>query len=114
MTEELSLNEVLLQEQPAGVSVLPKDWKGETVRVMLTFPISQRAYKNKKFDAWRFIRKKFYAWLACIRRIRDIQEICIVNCAMLVDDTDKEIITLVDGTDKEIIKIYISVDYAEK
>lgn len=103
MTEELSLNEVLLQEPPVGVSVLPKDWKGETVRAMLTLPISQRAYKNKKFDVWGFIRKKFYAGLARIRRIKDIQEVCIANCEMLVDSTDKE-----------IIKIYISVDYAKK
>jgi hypothetical protein len=104
MTEEWNnLEEVLLQEPPAGVSVLPKDWKGETVRAMLTFPISQRAYRNKKFDVWGFIRKKFYAGLARIRRMKDIQEICIVNCTMIVD-----------GTDKEIMKIYISVDYAKK
>lgn len=108
MTEEWSLNEVLLQELPAGVLVLPndkklsKEWEDEINSVTLTFPMSQLACDNSEFDLWGFIRKKFNAGLARIMRMKDIQEMCIVNCEMIVDSTENT------------PKIHITVDYAKK
>ena len=71
----LSVEDMFLKDLPPGVTLLPKDWEGETTRAYLKFAISDQAIKNEKFDLKGFIKGKFDVSLMAIKRRRCLKEL---------------------------------------
>ena len=100
-----SLAEMIQQDLPEGVTLLPRDWEGETTRVMLKFAVSQQAVKNEKFDVIGFIKAKLGNSLIAIRHRRHIKELRLTHrLSMQIDD--------LSGQEK--IKVYFHVEFANE
>ena len=69
------IDDRFLEDLPDGVTLLPKDWSGETTRIVMNFPVSTQAFKNPKFDLQGFIKAKFDNTLKAIRQRRHIDEL---------------------------------------
>lgn len=74
MKEILSVEDMFLKDLPPGVTLLPKDWEGETTRVYINFAVSNQAIKNEKFDLQGFIKGKFDVSLMAIKRRKGLKE----------------------------------------
>lgn len=74
-----SLAEMIQQHLPEGVTLLPRDWKGETTRVWLSFAVSRQAECNEKFDLKGFLISKLNNSLTAIRRRRNIKELRLTH-----------------------------------
>ena len=79
ITRTATVQDMFLNELPQGVTLLPEDWEGETVRVTAKFAISQQAIKNMKFDVEGFIRAKLHNTLTAIRQRRGIKELRLTH-----------------------------------
>lgn len=77
MKEILSVEDMLLKDLPPGVSLLPKDWEGETTRVYMNFDVSNQAVKNEKLDLQGFIKGKFDVLLMDIKRRNGLEELLL-------------------------------------
>ena len=100
-----SLAEMIQQDLPEGVTLLPRDWEGETTMVMLKFAVSQQAVKNEKFDVIGFIKAKLGNSLIAIRHRRHIKELRLTHrLSMQIDD--------LSGQEK--IKVYFHVEFANE
>ena len=100
-----SLAEMIQQDLPEGVTLLPRDWEGETTRVMLKFAVSQQAVKNEKFDVIGFIKAKLGNSLIAIRHRRHIKELRLTHrLSMQIDD--------LSGQEK--INVYFHVEFANE
>ena len=51
-----SAEDIFFKDLPPGVTMLPKDWEGETTRVYMNFAVSDQAVKNEKFAEWGLVR----------------------------------------------------------
>lgn len=100
-----SLAEMIQQDLPEGVTLLPRDWEGETTRVMLKFAVSQQAVKNEKFDVIGFIKAKLGNSLIAIRHRRLIKELRL---------THRLSMEIVDLSGQEKIKVYFHVEFAKE
>ena len=100
-----SLAEMIQQDLPEGVMLLPRDWEGETTRVMLKFAVSQQAVKNEKFDVIGFIKAKLGNSLIAIRHRRHIKELRLTNRLSM---------EIVDLSGQEKIKVYFHVEFANE
>ena len=100
-----SLAEMIQQDLPEGVTLLPRDWEGETTRVMLKFAVSQQAVKNEKFDVIGFIKAKLGNSLIAIRHRRHINELRL---------THRLSMEIVDLSGQEKIKVYFHVEFANE
>ena len=94
--------DTFLNELPPGVTLLPEEWHGDTVRVVAEFAISQQAIKNAKFDVEGFIKAKFNNTLTAIRHRRDIKELRLPR---------RLCVTIDPGPKKT--KIYFYFEYAK-
>lgn len=100
-----SLAEMIQQDLPEGVTLLPCDWEGETTRVRLKFAISRQAVDNEKFDLSGFIIAKLSNSLIAIRHRRHIKELRLTHrLSMQIDD--------LSGQEK--IKVYFHVEFANE
>ncbi len=82
-----SLAEMIQQDFPEGVTLLPRDWEGMTTRVMLTFAVSRQAVNNEKFDLREFLIAKLRNSLTAIRHRRNIKELSLTHrLGMVIDE----------------------------
>ena len=95
----------LLINLPAGVTLLPNDWEGETKRVVLKFAVSQQAVNNKKFDLQGFIKAKFDNALTAIRHRIGVNELHLTRRIRVAIDVI---------SDHKKIRIYIDIEYAKE
>lgn len=100
-----SLAEMIQQDLPEGVTLLPRDWEGETTRVKLTFAVSRQAAYNEKFDLRGFIIAKLKNALTAIRHRRNIKELRL---------THRLNMEIVDLSGQEKIKVYFHVEFANE
>ena len=106
MSEEiLSVEDMFLKDLPPGVTLLPKDWEGDTTRAYLKFAVSDQAVKNKKFDLHGFIKGKFDVSLMAIKRRRCLKELRLTRRMCVIIDPK---------TDNEKTKIFIHIEYAKE
>ena len=105
MKEILSVEDMLLKDLPPGVTLLPKDWDGETTRVRLNFALSRQAVNNEKFDVQGFIKAKFDNTLKAIRQRRGIDELRL---------TRRISVTIDPMSGREKVQIYIHIEYANE
>lgn len=82
-----SLAEMIQQDLPEGVTLLPRDWEGETTRVKLTFAVSRQAAYNEKFDLRGFLINKLKNSLTAIRHRQHIKELRLTHRLGMVIDT---------------------------
>ena len=101
----LSVEDMFLKELPPGVTLLPKDWEGETTRAYLKFAVSDQAVKNKKFDLQGFIKGKFDVSLMAIKRRRCLKELRL---------TRRMCVIIYPKSDNEKTKIFIHIEYARE
>ena len=99
------IKNIFLSDLPAGVTLLPNDWEGETKRVMLKFAVSQQAVNNKKFDLQGFIKAKFDNGLTAIRRRKGNNELHLTRRIRVAIDEISE---------HEKARIYIYIEYAKE
>ena len=86
--------EVMLSNLPEGVTLLPKDWQGETKRLSMEFTVSSQAIYNPKFSLQTFLKKKFDNALRVIRKVENIEDLCITHrLDMTVDPMNSDEIT---------------------
>ena len=97
--------DTFLNELPSGVTLLPEEWHGDTVRVMAEFAISQQAIKNAKFDVEGFIKAKFNNTLTAIRQRRGIKELRIPRRLCVIIDPNKK---------PEKTKVYFYFEYVKE
>ena len=97
--------DILLSDLPAGVTLLPNDWEGETTRATLKFSVSRQAVNNKKFDMLVFIKAKFDNALTAIRRRRGTNELHLTRRIRVAIDEISE---------HEKSRIYIYIEYAKE
>ena len=100
-----SLAEMIQQDLPEGVTLLPRDWEGETTRVKLTFAVSRQAAYNEKFDLRGFLIAKLQNALTAIRHRRNIKELRLTHRLSMVIDT---------GNGHEKMKVYFHVEFANE
>ena len=98
-----SAEDLFLKDLPPCVSLLPKDWEGETTRVKITFAVSRQAVNNEKFDVQGFIKAKFDNTLKAIRHMRGIDELRL---------TRRISVTTMSGREK--VQIYIHIEHANE
>ena len=103
--EILSVEDMFLKDLPPNVSLLPKDWEGETTRVYLKFAVSDQAVKNEKFDLQGFIKGKFNVSLMAIKRRRCLKEMRLTHRLCVIIDPK---------ADREKTKIFIHLEYARE
>ena len=103
--EILSVEDMFLKDLPPGVTLLPKDWEGETTRAYLKFAISDQAIKNKKFDLQGFIKGKFNVSLMAIKRRKEIKELRLKHWLHVTIDPEHA---------SKRTHIYIFLEYAEE
>ena len=96
---------MIQQDLPEGVTLLPRDWEGETTRVKLTFAVSRQAVYNEKFDLRGFLIAKLRNALTAIRHRRHIKELRLTHRLGMVIDT-------LSGHEK--MKVYFHVEYANE
>ena len=101
----LSVEDMFLKDLPPGVTLLPKDWEGETTRAYLKFAVSDQAIKNEKFDLQGFIKGKFDVSLMAIKQRRCLKELCITHRLCVIIDPK---------SDREKTKIFIHLEYARE
>lgn len=101
----MMIEDILLSDLPAGVTLLPNDWEGETKRVMLKFAVSQQAVNNKKFDLRGFIKAKFDNALTAIRRRRGFDGLRLKPQLRMTIDPNR-------GNGKTMV--YIFIEYAKE
>ena len=99
-----TVQDMFLNELPQGVTLLPEDWEGETVRLTAKFAISQQAIKNMKFDVEGFIRAKLHNTLTAIRQRRGIKELRLTHRFHCIIDPKVE---------PEKTQIYFHIEYAK-
>ena len=100
-----SLAEMIQKDLPEGLTLLPRDWEGETTRVRLKFAVSQQAVKNEKFDVIGFIKAKLSNSLIAIRHRRHIKELRL---------THRLSMEIVELSGQEKIKVYFHVEFANE
>lgn len=93
---------MILQDLPEGVTLLPRDWEGETTRVWLMFAVSHQAEYNEKFDLKGFLISKLNNSLTAIRRRRNIKELRLTHRLRVEIDPN--------GLDKT--KFYFHIEFA--
>lgn len=71
--------EVMLSNLPEGVTLLSKDWQGETKRISMEFTVSNQACNNPKFSLQTFLKKKFDNALRVVRHIENIENLWITH-----------------------------------
>lgn len=99
------IDNILLSDLPASVTLLPNDWEGETTRATLKFAVSRQAVNNKKFDVYKFIKLKFNNALTAIRHRRGINELHLTRRIRVAIDAI---------SDQKKIQIYIYIEYAKE
>lgn len=100
-----SLAEMIQQDLPEGVTLLPRDWEGETTRVKLTFAVSRQAAYNEKFDLRGFLIAKLQNALTAIRHRRNIKELRLTHRLGMVIDA---------GNGHEKMEVYFHVEFANE
>ncbi len=100
----VSVEEMFLKDLPEGVTLLPHNFDGETVRVTAKFAISQQAIKNMKFDVEGFIREKLHNTLTAIRQRRGIKELRLAHRFHCIIDPKVE---------PEKTKVYFHIEYTK-
>ena len=100
----VSVEEMFLKYLPEGVTLLPHNFEGETVRVTAKFAISQQAIKNMKFDLEGFIRAKLHNTLTAIRHRRNIKKLRLTRRLQVVIDPK---------SGREKTKVYFHIEYAK-
>ena len=96
---------MFLKDPPSGVTLLPKDWKGETTRMYMNFAVSNQAVKNKKFDLQGFIKGKFNVSLMAIKRRKGLKELRLKHCLHVTIDPEHA---------SKRTHIYIFLEYAKE
>ena len=96
---------MLLKDLPPDVTLLPKDWDGETTRAYLKFAVTDQAVKNKKFDLQGFIKGKFDVSLMAIKRRRCLKELRLTHRLCVIIDPK---------SDREKTKIFIHLEYEKE
>lgn len=104
ITRTATAQDMFLNELPQGVTLLPDDWEGETVRVTAKFAISQQAINNAKFDVEGFIRAKLHNTLTAIRQRRGIKELRLTHRFHCIIDPKVK---------PEKTKVYFHIEYAK-
>lgn len=99
------IEDILLSDLPASVTLLHKKWEGETTRVMLKFAVSRQAVNNKKFDLRGFIKAKFDNALTAIRRRRGFDGLRLKRQLRMDIDPNR-------GNGKTMV--YIFIEYAKE
>lgn len=99
-----TIEDLLMVNLPEGVTLLPHNFDGETVRVTAKFAISQQAINNAKFDVEGFIRAKLHNTLTAIRQRRDIKELRLAHRFHCIIDPKVE---------PEKTKVYFYIEYAK-
>lgn len=97
--------EMFLKDLPKGVTLLPRNFEGETTSVMLKFSVSQQAVNNEKFDLNGFIKAKLDNTLTVIRRRRNIKELRLTRQLQAVIDPK---------SGREKTQIYFHINYANE
>ena len=100
----VSVEEMFLKDLPEGVTLLPRNFEGETTRVMLKFAVSQQAVNNEKFDLNGFIKAKLDNTLTAIRHRRNIKELRLTHRFHCIIDPKVE---------PEKTKVYFHIEYAK-
>lgn len=99
-----SLAGMIQQHLPEGVTLLPRDWEGETTRVWLSFSVSRQAEYNEKFDLKGFLISKLNNSLTAIRRRRNIKELRLTHRLRLE----------IDPNGLDVTKFYFHVEFANE
>lgn len=100
-----SVEDMFLKDLPEGVTLLPKDWQGETTRVDLKFAVSEQAISNKKFDLQGFIKAKFDNTLKAIRQRRHIDDLRLARRLYVIIDTKSA---------PEKTQVHFHIEYAKE
>ena len=98
-----SAEDLFLRDLPQGVTLLPKDWEGDTTRAELKFGVSRQAIENEKFDLQGFIKTKFDNTLMAIRRRKGLDELHLLRRLRVVIDP-------LSGHTKTQIYLYIEYE----
>ena len=98
------IDDRFLEDLPDGVTLLPKDWSGETTRMVMNFSVSTQAFKNPKFDLQGFIKTKFNITLSVIRRKKYLENLRLTH-RLYTDVFNTE--------DPETLRVYIHIEYAK-
>jgi hypothetical protein len=105
LIRKVSVEKAFLKDLPAGVTLLPDNFEGETTRVRLKFAVSQQAVNNEKFDLNGFIKTKLDNTLTAIRHRRNIKELRLTRRLQVVIDPKS-------GHEKT--QIYFHIEYANE
>ena len=79
-----SAEDLFLKDLPQGVTLLPKNWEGDTTRAELKFGVSRQAIENERFDLQGFIKKKFNIALTAIRNRKGVKELRLAQKIRMV------------------------------
>jgi len=97
------LEDILLVDLPECIQLLPENWKGNTKRVWMRFPISKQAIDNEKFNLRGFIKAKFDNALKAIQKRNNVDKLCITHYLAITVDM---------VSDKEKAILHINIEYA--
>ena len=100
-----SAEDIFFKDLPPGVTMLPKDWEGDTTRVYMNFAVSDQAVKNEKFDLQGFIKGKFDVSLMAIKRRKGLKELRLKHWLHVTIDPEHP---------SKRTHIYIFVEYAKE
>ena len=103
-TDKEKLEDILFVGLPEFVNILPEDWEGNTVRMLIKIRVSKQAIENDEFDLRGFVKSKFNNSLKVIRKRKNIEKLCLTH----------HLSVIIDGMSDNVSTIFVHIEIAKQ